>query len=125
MGLRMRMGTGVHIPPRLHFYVPFPSQLDNTSNNPLARIWTLIVSIIRSPYPENDEFSLDHICDRKALSMVRLEDFFRKEEFNFNSPHTCGRTTIHSATKNMQKQLQAFDEAVNTKGSATEDQARK
>ena len=37
MGLRMRMGTGVHIPPRLPFYELFLSQLDNTSN-PLTRI---------------------------------------------------------------------------------------
>jgi hypothetical protein len=102
MGLRMRIGTGVHIPPHLPFYQPFPSQLDNTSN-PLTRIWTLIVSIVRFPYNENDEVSLDHICDQKVLSMKRLENFFSKEEFKFNSPHTCGHTTIRSAMENMQK----------------------
>jgi hypothetical protein len=57
--------------------------------------------------------------------MKRLEDFFHKEEFKFNSPHTCGRTTIRPATENMQMQLQAFDEAFKIKGSSIEDQARK
>ncbi|PMD32992.1 hypothetical protein L207DRAFT_590066 [Hyaloscypha variabilis F] len=77
------------------------------------------------PYTENDEVSLDYACEQKSLSMKRLEDFFSKEELKFNSPHTCGRTTKRSATENMQKQLQAFDEEFNIKGSATEEQARK
>jgi hypothetical protein len=43
--------------------------------------------------------------------MKRLEDFFGKEDFKFTSPHTCGLINISLATQNMQKQLEAFDQA--------------
>ncbi|PMD41130.1 hypothetical protein L207DRAFT_623286 [Hyaloscypha variabilis F] len=58
---------------------------------------------------------LNQELDVKALSTQRLEHFFANEDFKSSWPASWGQTSILSATKNMQAQIQAYDEAFNGK----------
>lgn len=47
----------------------------------------------------------------KTLSIQRVEDFFANKDVQSSSPFSSGRADISAAEKNMQAQLQAFDQA--------------
>jgi hypothetical protein len=57
----------------------------------------------------------DRGLDASTLSTQRLDSFFANENFKSNSPSAWGKTSVSTATKNMEAQLQAFDEAFDEK----------
>lgn len=72
---------------------------------------------------DKNEVPLDQERNAKELSTQRLEDFFANEDFKFSSPASWGRTSISPATKNVQAQIQAFDQAfMTTRGSGANKQ---
>jgi hypothetical protein len=64
---------------------------------------------------DEHEVPLNQELDAKALSTQRLEDFFANENFKSSLPASYGQTSVSSATKNMQAQIQAFDQAFDRK----------
>jgi hypothetical protein len=101
---------------RLSFHPAFDFAVERPS---IARNTIFDADIIFSRSPGTGgsaEVSSEQISEHEALSMKRLEDFFDKQDFKSSSPHTSGLTNISSATKKMQKQLQAFDQAFNANG---------
>lgn len=60
---------------------------------------------------DENKVPLNQELNVKALSTQRLEDFFANEDFKSSSPASWGQISISSATKNMQAQIQAFDQA--------------
>jgi len=64
-------------------------------------------------YNANDdhEAALNKEIDAKAMLAKRLEDFFTNEHVKSSSPSSWGGVGISSVVKNMQAQLEAFDQA--------------
>jgi hypothetical protein len=74
--------------------------------------------VLGRSYSTKDEHEVlaDRKLDASTLSTQRLDSFFANENFKSNSPSAWGQTSVSTATKNMEAQLQAFDEAFDEKG---------
>ena len=63
---------------------------------------------------DENEVPLDQESNTKALSTQRLKEYFANEALKSSSTTSWGQTSISQATKNMQGQIQAFDQAFET-----------
>jgi hypothetical protein len=77
-----------------------------------------LIFVLGRSYSTKDEHEVlaDRELDASTLSTQRLDSFFANENFKSNSPSAWGQTSVSTATKNMEAQLQAFDEAFDEKG---------
>jgi hypothetical protein len=77
-----------------------------------------LIFVLGRSYSIEDEHEVlaDRELDASTLSTQRLDSFFANENFKSNSPSAWGQTSVSTATKNMEAQLQAFDEAFDEKG---------
>ncbi len=77
----------------------------------------LLIFVLSRSYSTKDEHEV--LADQKftasTLSTQRLDSFFANENFKPNFPSAWGQTSVSTATKNMEAQLQAFDEAFDEK----------
>jgi hypothetical protein len=77
-----------------------------------------LIFVLGRSYSTKDEYEVlaDRELDASTLSTQRLDSFFANENFKSNSRSAWGQTSVSTATENMEAQLQAFDEAFDTKG---------